>query len=112
MITLSALIFVDHCVSTLSNAQKRYLKGLAHHLKPVVLLGNKGLTEAVVAEINQALDIHELIKVKVVAADRMLRDECITSICSRTEAALVSRIGNIASLYRRATKPMIILPKA
>lgn len=54
----------------LNNKQKQYLKGLAHSLKPVVLLGQHGLTEGVLAEIDLALNHHELIKVKVASEDR------------------------------------------
>ena len=54
----------------LSTKQKQHLKGLAHPLKPVVLLGSNGLTEGVLAEIEQALEHHELIKVKIATEDR------------------------------------------
>jgi RNA-binding protein len=54
----------------LSNAQKRYLRGLAHDLKPVVMVGAKGVGPSLLAELDQALDMHELLKVKVAAEDR------------------------------------------
>lgn len=57
----------------LSTKQKQHLKGLAHPLKPVVLLGSNGLTEGVLAEIEQALEHHELIKVKIATEDRSVR---------------------------------------
>lgn len=55
----------------LSTKQKQHLKGLAHPLKPVVLLGSNGLTEGVLAEIEQALEHHELIKVKIATEDQL-----------------------------------------
>ncbi|GAB2494574.1 ribosome assembly RNA-binding protein YhbY [Arenimonas alkanexedens] len=100
-------------VAALSNPQKRYLRGLAHDLKPVILVGAKGVTDSLVAEAGLAIDRHELIKVRVAAGDRELRDEWIGALCERTEAALVARIGNMAVLYRRSQdNPLIVLPKA
>ena len=96
----------------LGNAQKRYLRGLAHDLKPVLLVGAKGITDNLVAEAGVALAHHELVKVRVVADDRELRDEWIAELCERSQAALVGRIGHVAILYRRnPDKPMIVLPK-
>ena len=99
--------------AALSNPQKRYLRGLAHDLKPVLLVGAKGITEGLVGEAAIALAHHELVKVRVMAEDRTLRDEWIDELCQRADAALVSRIGHVAVLYRRSDdKPMIVLPKA
>ena len=98
--------------SALGNAQKRYLRGLAHDLKPVLLVGAKGITDNLVNEADGALGHHELVKVRVVADDRELRDEWIAELCQRSGAALVARIGHVAVLYRRnPDKPMIVLPK-
>ena len=97
----------------LSNPQKRYLRGLAHGLKPVLLVGAKGVTAPLVAECDIALEHHELIKVRFSAEDRELRDEWIADLVERSQAALVARIGNVAILYRRSReKPLIALPKA
>ena len=74
--------------------QKRWLKKQVHHLKPVVSLGQAGLTEPVMAEIERALDHHDLIKVKIAAGDRDLRDEYIAAIASRAQADLIDRVGN------------------
>jgi RNA-binding protein len=99
--------------AALSNPQKRYLRGLAHDLKPVILVGAKGITDSLATETGIALEHHELIKVRVAAGDRELRDEWIGLLCERTGAALVARIGNIAVLYKRSQdKPLIVLPKA
>ncbi len=99
--------------AALSNPQKRYLRGLAHDLKPVIMVGAKGVSDSVVAETGLAIERHELIKVRVAAGDRELRDQWITDLCERAGADLVARIGNIAVLYRRSEEnPLIVLPKA
>lgn len=84
----------------LNEEQKRHLRRLGHSLKPVVRLGNAGLTPAVLNEIELALDHHELIKVKVVAEDREQRQSLIERITADTGAALAQSIGQIALLYR------------
>jgi RNA-binding protein len=80
--------------------QRRWLKGQVHHLRPVVLLGQAGLTDRVLAEIDGALTHHELIKVKVNAGDRGLRDALVAEIAGRTGSDLVDRVGNMAAFYR------------
>jgi RNA-binding protein len=87
-------------IQSLQSHQRKLLKQRAHHLKPVVLLGAAGLTEAVLAEVEQALDHHELIKVRVNGGDRAARDAQVRTIVEETGAALVQRIGNIAVLFR------------
>ncbi len=94
-----------------NDKQRRYLRGLAHDLKPVVLVGNKGLTESVLAEIDNALDHHELIKVKVSGAEKAQRLDMINTIASTTKAELIMTIGHVAALYRPAKQPMIQLPR-
>jgi RNA-binding protein len=84
----------------LGNPAKRALMARAHALKPVVLLGAAGLTEPVLAEIELALNHHELIKVRVNGGDRDMRDAQVRTIVEETGAALVQRIGNIAVLFR------------
>ena len=97
----------------LTEAQKRHLKGLGHHLKPVVMVGQAGLSEGVVAEMGIALDVHELIKVKLSAGDRKARDTMIEALSKETGASLIQRIGNVAIFFRRNTKkPKIALPSA
>jgi RNA-binding protein len=99
--------------TALTNAQKRYLRGLAHDLKPIVLVGAKGVTPGVQAELDLALDQHELIKVRVAAGDRDERDAWIGQLLEASGAGLAGRIGHVAILYRRrAEKPFVILPKA
>ena len=96
----------------LSTKQKQHLKGLAHPLKPVVMLGNNGLTEGVLAEIEQALKHHELIKVKVAAEERETKTLIVDAIVRETKASSVQVIGNMLVLYRPSTDDRkIILPR-
>ncbi len=96
----------------LTAAQKRYLRGLAHDLKPVILVGGKGISDGLVAELDGALAHHELVKIKVAAEDREARDALIGELLARVDAALVQRIGNVAVAYRRAAEqPRITLPR-
>lgn len=88
----------------LTEQQKRHLRGLGHALKPVVIIGNAGLTENVMAEIEQALAHHELVKVRVNAADREARAALIETICARTRGEPVQTIGHILLLFRRNPK--------
>ena len=88
----------------LTDQQKRHLRGLGHVLKPVVILGNAGLTENVMAEIDQALTHHELIKIRVNAADRESRAALIETICAQTKGEAVQTIGHILLLFRRNPK--------
>jgi RNA-binding protein len=93
---------------SLSNTQKKHLKGPAHHLKPAIWIGQKGLTEAVFAEIELALEHHELVKMKVKVGDRDDRHAAIEAICERTGAELITSIGATASVFRRNPKQSII----
>ncbi len=80
---------------------KQSLKAQAHHLKPVILLGAKGLTEAVVAETNIALLVHELIKVKINGAEKEDRLIMAHDLCQQLQAELVQMIGNTVIIYRK-----------
>ncbi|MCG3721690.1 ribosome assembly RNA-binding protein YhbY [Vibrio cincinnatiensis] len=95
----------------LSNKQKQHLKGLAHHLNPVVLMGANGLTEAVLAEIEIALNHHELIKVKVVSEDRDTKQLIVDAIVRETGAEKVQLIGKVVVLYRPSEQRKIELPR-
>lgn len=95
----------------LSTKQKQYLKGLAHNLKPVVLMGANGLTGAVVAEIEIALNHHELIKVKVASEDRDTKQLIVEAIIRETEAEKVQVIGKTLVLYRPSEDRKIEIPR-
>ena len=94
-----------------NNRQIKHLRGLAHSLKPVVRIGQRGLTDAVRHELDVALQAHELLKVKIDTGDRQTRDEIIESLCRDAEATLVQRIGKVATIFRRnEEKPKVALP--
>lgn len=95
----------------LSTKQKQHLKGLAHPLKPVVMLGNNGLTEGVLAEIEHALEHHELIKVKIATEDRETRQLVVEAILRETGACQVQVIGKTLVLYRPSKESKISLPR-
>jgi RNA-binding protein len=91
----------------LNNRQLRYLRGLTHKLNPVVMVADKGLTENVLAEIESALEHHELVKVKL-RADREQRARWIEEISAGGGAEVVQSIGQVVSLYRRNPKKAVI----
>ncbi|WDE01236.1 ribosome assembly RNA-binding protein YhbY [Thalassomonas actiniarum] len=95
----------------LNKKQIQHLKGLAHSLKPVVLLGSNGLTEAVVAEIDYALNHHELIKVKIPTDDRENKGLIVDAICRETLATKVQVIGKTLIIYRQSEEKKIHIPK-
>jgi RNA-binding protein len=95
----------------LNKKQIQYLKGLAHSLKPVVLLGNNGLTEAVVAEIDYALNHHELIKIKIPTEDRETKTLIIEAICRETNSTQVQVIGKTLVIFRQTEEKKIRIPK-
>ncbi len=84
----------------LSQQIKKALAAKAHHLNPVVILGSKGLTESVQAEIEHALYDHELIKVRISGGDRDTRKKDTQLICQRHQAELIAHIGHIIVIYR------------
>ncbi|MEP1449197.1 MAG: ribosome assembly RNA-binding protein YhbY [Paraglaciecola sp.] len=96
---------------TLSNKQKQHLKGLAHSIKPVVQLGNNGLTEGVLAEIEGAINHHELIKVKVPTDDKEEKALIIDAIVRETGAFKLQTIGHVVVLYKQSEDKKIELPK-
>ena len=95
----------------LNDKQRRYLRGLAHPLKPLVRIGSGGVSEGVIAETRRALQDHELIKVRLTGADREARDAALEGLAKTTDSALVGRIGHVGTLYRRQPElAKIILP--
>ena len=89
---------------SLSENDTRALRAAAHKLKPIVLIGKAGVTEAVLTELNIALDHHELIKIKVPGEDREARRAAIEAVAAQSDSQLVQVIGHIAVLYRKAPK--------
>jgi len=94
----------------IAEQQKRHLRGLAHSLKPVVMVGQHGLKATIFEELEIALNAHELIKVRI-AADRDERKEITAQIIEQTNAQLIQTIGQMSIIYRRNNKdPKIPLP--
>ncbi|HPY40204.1 MAG TPA: YhbY family RNA-binding protein [Thiolinea sp.] len=86
----------------LTDAQTKRLKGLAHALHPIVLIGQNGLKDTILVEIDNALTYHQLVKIKISVGDRDLRDETLKQILEHaSEAILIQKIGNMAVLYQR-----------
>ena len=97
----------------LTSAQNGFLRGQAHELKAMLQVGGKGVTEAVAAEIDGAVEHHELRKVGTAPEDREARDGVIAALVERSGAALVQRIGHVAILYRPSRdRRQIVLPRA
>ncbi|HWT16613.1 MAG TPA: ribosome assembly RNA-binding protein YhbY [Patescibacteria group bacterium] len=90
--------------------QIRFLRGLAHDLNPVVMIGQKGMSDGVRIELDDALTRHELVKIRVIAEDREERDEIIKSLARDTQSELIQKVGHTATFYRRAKKPKIAMP--
>jgi RNA-binding protein len=97
-------------IPSLNSKQITYLRGLGHHLHPVVSIGNNGLTEQVMNEIETALNAHELIKIKVAGDDRALRVQMLEDICQQTNASAIHHIGKQLVIYRASEKAKITLP--
>ncbi|MFT5162242.1 MAG: RNA-binding protein [Alteromonadaceae bacterium] len=95
----------------LSKKQIQHLRGLAHDIKPVVLMGSNGLTEAVIAEIELAIAFHELVKIKVVAEDRDTKTLMIDAIVRETGATKVHTIGNMLVLFKTSPEQKITIPR-
>jgi RNA-binding protein len=97
----------------LKGSDRRHLRGLAHHLNPVVQVGKHGLIENLITTVSQALDAHELIKIKFVDFKQQ-KQELSREIATRTQSELAGLVGNIAILYRQHTdaeKRKIHLPQ-
>lgn len=99
----------------LKGFQRKYLRGVAHSLKPVVLIGQKGNTEAVLKAMEEALEVHELIKIKFIdCKEKEQKNEIILDLEIRTGSEMVGMIGHTAIFYRKQTDPdkhKIILPE-
>lgn len=97
----------------LSEKQRKHLRGLGHALQPVVLIGNAGLSEGVIAETSRALHDHELVKIKARGGDRDARDQVFAELERRTGSALVQRIGHVGLLYKPHPElPKLVIPDA
>jgi RNA-binding protein len=97
-------------MKSLTPAQRQFLKSLAHTRHPVVMIGNQGLTAAILKEVDHALNAHELIKIKAASDEMDTRRAWLDEICAVTGALPVQQIGKVLVIYRAAAKPVIILP--
>ena len=88
----------------LTEQQKKRLRGLGHKLKPVITVGNAGLSNSLLKEFESSLEHHELIKVKTSAANRDERDTAIRALSEYSGAQLIQRVGNIGLLFRKRKK--------
>ena len=95
----------------LTDRQKKHLRRLGHPLHPIVLIGQRGLTESVAAELGRALADHELVKVRARVGDREARDAVLAELARASASELVYRIGNVGLFYKKNNKlTRILLP--
>ena len=93
-------------MKSLTSSQAKFLRGLAHNLKPVVFIGQKGITTALLESIREALAVHELIKVRFIdSPDKRRRTDAVVEVQEKTESALVGMIGHVAIFYRPQPDP-------
>ncbi|UFS70485.1 ribosome assembly RNA-binding protein YhbY [Geomonas sp. RF6] len=95
----------------LTGKQRRYLRGIGHGLKPVITVGKGEISEAVLRETNEALESHELIKVKILESCMLDRHEVAESLSSECSADVAQVLGRTILLYRAAKEPRMELPK-
>ncbi len=103
-------VVTETLMKTLTGKQRRFLRGLGHHLQPVVMIGKDELTEALVVAVEEALDAHELIKVKLQDGCLLDRKDAAERLAKRTSSAIAQILGKTILLYRAAEEPVITLP--
>lgn len=97
---------------TLTPSQKKFLRGIAHGLNPIIIIGSQGVTDNLMAELEKSLHHHELLKVKMAAGEREDRKAIIDYVVNQTKAKLVQTVGKMFVIYRARTKnPELQLPK-
>lgn len=94
----------------LTGKQARFLRGLGHHLQPVVMIGKEALSDSVLASLDEALAAHELIKVKLQEGCLLDRREAAILMAEKTGSAVAQVLGKTILLYRQGEKPKINLP--
>jgi len=95
----------------LSNNQKKYLRGIAHGLNPMIMIGSNGVTESLMEELEKTLAHHEILKVKMAISDRDDRKKVVQYILDETGALLVQVIGKICVIYRQSEETELPLPR-
>jgi RNA-binding protein len=94
----------------LTGKQGRHLRGLGHHLHPVVMIGKEEISESLIRSVEEALDAHELIKIKLQEGYLMDRKEAAEILAERTGAAVVQILGKTILLFRRSPEEKVELP--
>lgn len=98
--------------SNLTQNQKKFLRGIAHGLKPVIIIGAQGVTDSLMAELEKSLKHHELLKIKMAAGEREDRKTIIDYVIKATRAQLIQSVGKMFVIYRaRPNDPELVLPK-
>ena len=95
----------------LSNNQKKYLRGIAHGLNPMIIIGSNGVTKNLMEELESTLEHHEILKIKIAFGDRDERQEIVQHIINQTGALLVQSIGKICVIYRQKEETELPLPR-
>ncbi|WP_029407882.1 ribosome assembly RNA-binding protein YhbY [Thiomicrorhabdus sp. Milos-T2] len=95
----------------LTTNQKKYLRGIAHGLNPMIIIGANGVTESLMAELESTLEHHEILKIKMASADREDRKKIVDYILEQTGALLVQTIGKICVIYRQSEETELPLPR-
>ncbi len=95
----------------LSNNQKKYLRGIAHGLNPMIMIGANGVTESLMEELESTLTHHEILKIKIASADRDERQKITERILKQTGALLVQAVGKTCIIYRQNEETELPLPK-
>ncbi len=95
----------------LTNTQIKFLRGIAHGLNPVVTIGNNGMSESLMKELESSLEHHEILKIKIMVGERSDRKKIIEKIIAETHSQLVQSIGKICVIFRANPQTEIQLPK-
>jgi RNA-binding protein len=102
--TIHLIIHFRAMIMSLTEQQKKRLRGLGHKLKPVITVGTGGLSDSLLEEFERSLEYHELMKIKVNTGDRSERDTAIGALCEYSGAQLIQRVGNVGLLFRKKNK--------
>lgn len=95
----------------LTKSQIKFLRGIGHNINPMLMIGQNGITESLMEELEKTLEHHEILKIKIAAGDREDRQEIIQHILQETGAALVQSIGKTCLIYRKSEESEFDLPK-
>lgn len=99
-------------MNSLTINQKKFLRGIAHNLNPMIIIGAQGVTESLMAELEKTLAHHEILKIKIAAGEREDRKQVIDFVCAETKAQLVQSVGKVFVIFRAKKKDsQIELPR-